>query len=422
MKREIVNLVKSNALASGVYRKVRSAVFKPKFNTYSADLIKPKAIDSDALRLNLILPTFSRSSVFGGISTALKIFRTTAEALGCDMRIIVTGSERFSKLTYEYEGFAHNAPKNGIFFTSESNVLEIGRNDVFLYTFWLTAFYFAPVLAWQRKKFGVPDRKAVYLIQDYEPGFYAWSTEYMLAESTYRCGDDVIAVFNSKELYDYFKLNRYQFHSEHFFRPCLNDSLRQCLMKGAGKQKREKIIMIYGRPAHFRNAFGLIHSALKKWSAEYSDAASWKIYSLGDKYDNISLKNNTIEFLGKLSLQEYADMMFRASVGISLMVSPHPSYPPLEMSTFGVKTITNTYYPKELKDFNGNIVSMDLCTPELLAAQLTALCRQYGKSGQEPVLTGDYINGNDFNQVMADVSADIREMIGGGAEGKQAQA
>ena len=422
MKREVVNLIKNNTLTNGVYRKVRAAVYKQKFTTYSADLIRPKALNSDALRLNLILPTFSRSSVFGGIATALKIFRTISEELGCDMRIIVTGSEKYSKYTYEYEGFAHNAPKKGIFFTAESNVLEIGKNDIFIYTFWLTAFYFAPVLAWQRKKFGIPERKAVYLIQDFEPGFYAWSTEYMLAETTYRCGDDLIAVFNSKELYDYFKLNGYQFRSEHYFRPCLNDSLRQCLMNGQGKQKREKIIMIYGRPVHSRNAFGLIYSALKKWSSEYSDAANWKIYSLGDKFDDIRLENNMIQFLGKLSLQKYADTMFRASVGISLMVSPHPSYPPLEMSTFGVRTITNTYYPKNLKDFNENIISMNLVTPERLAAQLTSLCDQYGKGRQEPITTGDYIDGNDFSQVMSNVAADIREMTGCAGEGKPNQA
>lgn len=418
MKREIVNLVKNNTLTNVIYRKTRAAVYRKKFTTYSADLIRPKATDSDAVRLNLILPTFLKSSVFGGISTALKIFKTVAENLDCDMRIIVTGPEKYTKYTFDFEGFAHNAPKKGIFFVSESNELEIGRNDIFLYTFWLTAFYFTPVLKWQKKKYGLSGRKAVYLIQDYEPGFYAWSTEYMLAETTYRCGEDTIAVFNSKELYDYFKLNRYQFHSEYFFRPCLNDSLRQCLLKGPKNQRREKIIMIYGRPVHSRNAFGLIYSALKKWSAEYSDAANWKIYSLGDKFDDIRLKNNTIQFLGKLSLQEYADTMFRASVGISLMVSPHPSYPPLEMSTFGVKTITNTYYPKDLKDFNENIVSMDLCTPERLSAQLTALCENYGKAAQNPVTEGDYISGNDFSQVMEKVAEEIRGMTDSAAEGK----
>ena len=45
--------------------------------------------------------------------------------------------------------------------------------------------------------------------------------------------------------------------------------------------------------------------------------------------------------------------MKRASIGISLMESPHPSYPPIEMALFGVNVITNIYeskiYPKEVK-------------------------------------------------------------------------
>jgi hypothetical protein len=64
-------------------------------------------------------------------------------------------------------------------------------------------------------------------------------------------------------------------------------------------------------------------------------------------------------------------------MGISLMVSPHPSYPPLEMSRFGVKTITNTYANKDLSSFNENIVSLDVCNGETIAAKLFELAASY---------------------------------------------
>lgn len=40
--------------------------------------------------------------------------------------------------------------------------------------------------------------------------------------------------------------------------------------------------------------------------------------------------------------------MLDTYAGISLMSSPHPSYPPLEMSVFGIKVITNNYSNKDL--------------------------------------------------------------------------
>ena len=46
---------------------------------------------------------------------------------------------------------------------------------------------------------GVIDRARVaYLIQDYEPGFTAWSTESVLAEATYRAG--FVPIVNSTPL------------------------------------------------------------------------------------------------------------------------------------------------------------------------------------------------------------------------------
>ena len=59
------------------------------------------------------------------------------------------------------------------------------------------------------------------------------------------------------------------------------------------------------------------------------------------------------------------------------MCSPHPSYPPLEMSVFDVKTITNTYANKDLKDFNDNMVSLDNISPNNIATHLTEICKAY---------------------------------------------
>ena len=49
----------------------------------------------------------------------------------------------------------------------------------------------------------------------------------------------------------------------------------------------------------------------------------------------------------------------------------------LEMSVFDVKTITNTYANKDLKDFNDNMVSLDNISPMNIATHLTEICKAY---------------------------------------------
>lgn len=411
MLNEIKNSLKGSNFTKDIYSKIREIYLRNNIKVYETNqyhIVKTELLN---YRLNLVVPNFTQFSVFGGITTALKVFQAIADQLGFDKRILVIGSEHYSKYTYNAPEFTHNAKKNGLFFLSENPEIKIGEKDIFVFTSWMTAYLFFPIFRQQKQMFELKNRKIIYLIQDFEPGFYPWSTEYLLAETTYRNHDETIAVFNSQELYHYFKQHGYSYSSEFAFRPCLNDSLKKELLAARPVKKRKKIIIIYGRPVAARNTFSLIYTVLKLWSHEYKDARNWKIYSLGDKFSDIRLENNTIQFLGKLSLQEYAQIMLHASVGISMMVSPHPSYPPLEMSTFGVKTITNSFGTKDLSGFNNNIVSIDNCSPDLMVKKLKEICDQYGKITQQPVLQGDYIDGNDFSQVMEQVATAVKNML-----------
>ena len=84
--------------------------------------------------------------------------------------------------------------------------------------------------------------------------------------------------------------------------------------------------------------------------------------------------------LGKLSLEDYANRLRTTAVGISLMSSPHPSYPPLEMAHFGVKTLTNRYFCKDLSAAHENIVSLPDIAAETIADALAEACRRFEKA------------------------------------------
>lgn len=405
----IMDKLNKHKLTSGIYPFLKKHIKRGDFSFNSVLMPHPiKDTKSKKNRLNIVIPSLRKSNVFGGINTALNFFDSLITATHFDGRIIINEKESFDKnLTIDTSKYEKKGIK--IQFLNDDTNIPISKNDYFIFTTWKSAFVFNKVVDWQEKTY-LKDFYSIYLIQDYEPGFVAWSTEFALAESTYKINTErIIAVFNSKELYDYFKFNNYKFFKEYFFRPNLNLNLKKYLLNLEKLPKREKIIIVYGRPNAPRNAFELLKESLNQWSSNYAKASEWKILSIGAPNTNIKLKNNILECKGKLTLKEYSNLMTKAYAGISLMISPHPSYPPLEMSTYGVKTITNDFMNKHMDNFNSNLYSVSPCLPETISEKLIEICESYDGKGA-PDLNEEYLNGNDFKKVTIHVSQDLLNM------------
>lgn len=404
---KVVDMIKTSDYMQPLYKRIKTRQNRKKFRLDTIKVFHPEVSEFTGFRFNLVLPTLRKTKVFAGISSALTFFSNlTKENDLC--RIIVISDEMYdAKMTYSVPGYIHETKGNKqVVFASDSDIISVGINDFFVFTSWKTAFSFKPILKWQQKQFCIPNRKAVYLIQDYEPGFFPWSSEYALAESTYLdAPDDIIAVFNSKELKNFFSKKEYEFAGSCFFEPILNEELKRKLLKNdwTKPSKREKRILIYGRPNEPRNAFEIVRFALSVWSKEYRLSREWEIISLGESFTDIKLDNNTIVSKGKVSLDEYADYMLSSYAAISLMISPHPSYPPLEMSTFGVRTITNMFREKDLGNFNDNIISLDKCSPQLLVSELTRICEEYDKYESRISCNEEYLSGSGIGGVAKEV-------------------
>lgn len=342
--------------------------------------------EGDATRLNILLPSINEEDVFGGIATALKFYERMGEKLGCPMRIIVLdGEPRASDLSKHYPDYElvrpseHSCASRQVvpMVSRDHETLEVTNGDLFIFTIWWSAFCIQNEYAnWSEAE--LKPRPFVYLIQDFEPGFYAWSSRYMLADSTYRTKYPQIAVFNSGLLKDYFGERDYQFTAEYFFEPTLNAALRERLLKQGGRVAKRKRILVYGRPSTDRNAFEIIVEGLREWVRTSSLSAEWDMVAAGETFEPVYLgKGRSLVSLGKLTLDDYATTLAESAAGISLMVSPHPSYPPLEMASFGVKVITNKYGNKDLSSFSDNVVSLDALSPQSVARALEEIATAY---------------------------------------------
>ena len=355
--------------------------------------------NSREMRLNILVPSIQTNHTFGGVSTALSFFERMADELGVKRRIVCIDVSVSEKDMANFPGYCHVRWNDDL--SAERQVLCVSKNadetfpvwegDIFITTAWWTEYNLLPVLKWQSAVYDRPILNHIYLIQDYEPGFYPWSTHYMLAESTYRSEPPAIAVFNSRLLKDYFANNGYRFEHAFYFDPVMNPKLSVHISKEESI-KKEKKILVYGRPSVSRNAFEMIVEALKLWVLTMEGSHEWSLVSVGEEHRNVDLGNGCVlKSMGKLSLKEYADTMKAAHAGISLMVSPHSSYPPLEMSTFGVKTITNSYANKDLSNFNRNIISLKDCTAQTICKELKAVCSCYTGDGSY-CINEKYIN------------------------------
>lgn len=182
-------------------------------NVYEITPYTFRKIEYPNRRMNLLVPSINAEHVFGGISTALKFFDTLVKALGYDARIILVDAEpdkaAIKKYSDEYTFVKAEddslAAKQIIPYSNRFNrSIPVSENDYFLFTGWWTAYCCQDAYVGFENTFGIKPNIFLYFIQDYEPGFYSWSTKYLLADSTYKSDYPTIAIFNSMLLKEFF--------------------------------------------------------------------------------------------------------------------------------------------------------------------------------------------------------------------------
>jgi len=135
----------------------------------------------------------------------------------------------------------------------------------------------------------------------------------------------------------------------------------------ARTEKREKKrLVFYARPTRARrNLYELgLTALLRAAKAGIVDAKEWDIVFMGgENVDPIDLgKGMLIQCLPWKSYDDYARILRESDIALSLMLSPHPSYPPLEAAASGAVVVTNTYDCKSehrLKEISGNIIPVN---------------------------------------------------------------
>lgn len=317
-------------------------------------------------KLNVLIPGMSMRHMSGGPNTAINLTYRMAQA-GVPLRYISTDStadkdhgplwDHFSSLT----GINERLSNVEIVCAYDRNTpTPIGENDVFFGTAWWTVQMIKHTLPQMRS------RRFMYIIQDFEPALYAWSTPHVLALETYSL--DFRGIICGELLAEYLCVNRIgRFADPKFietcapFEPAVDTS--KFYAELYGRRSGKKRLLFYARPNAPRNLYELgsvsLHQAVERGAFP---ADEWELLYMGEKLPPLDLgRGVSIQSYPWSNYEDYAKLLRSSDVGLSLMLSPHTSYPPLEMAACGTTVVTNTYSIKtaeRLKKISGNILAV----------------------------------------------------------------
>jgi hypothetical protein len=346
-------------------------------------------------RLLVFLPSLNNKSLFGGAATLLKLAAQISRS-GIEVVLFSTDESLVLSLDEAHSNILEVIGGDGLVNLSihdPSQTFEFTKNDVFTASAWWNAAGIQKLIA----DLNTPNR-FLYLIQDFEPGFYEWSTNFARSMHTYR--DLHIPIYNSGTLKNFF---HEKFSTDNHHELVLNPLFLRSESRRPKSLSTKLQIVFYARPSVSRNLFQLGIEALNSF-AKYleSHEVGAEFIFVGEDFQMNKIRNYDVTVLGKLSSEKYLELLSESHIGLALMLSPHPSYPPLEFLDAGMWTVTNSFENKTRSTFP---LQMIVTLPE--ANYITsALIDAYGRvtTGQVPSVTWEDVY-NDYN--LPDISKEI---------------
>jgi len=317
-------------------------------------------------RLNVLDSAWTQAGMTGGPNTVINL-ALRLPPRGITIRLVATVREPaidpawFASHAASLTGASDLAPVPIVSAADRSAPLIVGPNDMFLATHWTTALQLKPVLPQMRV------HQFFYMLQEFEPGFYAWSSNFALALETF--GMDFWPIINESLLANYLLAQPFGRLSDPatreraiVFEPAVDSTLFHAGEQAT--QRRRKRLLFYARPTNTRNMFGMGLSALRQAAAD-PVFEGWEFLSIGSRgsLPDLPLGNgHVLRRAPWMDYSGYGDLLREADILLCPMLSPHTSYPVLEMAACGGTAITNVFATKtaaSLLALSRNIVPVE---------------------------------------------------------------
>lgn len=340
-------------------------------------------------RITMVTDSIARSSLLGGVGTALIFCTMLANRMEASLRIATRTEPPTAGDIESFLALWKVHIDNGVQFAfapinGELYELDVFENELFVTTSWWST---AATLN------AVTPTSIFYLLQEDERMFYPFG------DDRHRCD----AIMSNREI-------QFIVNTELLFNHLIDTGLDSIGTRGVwfepafpkwiynkkpdnkdGKRK----LFFYARPDNPRNLFYLgievIDQAIQSGAL---DLANWDVYLVGKNIPALEFTNGYQPIYSEgLTWQNYAALIGTIDLGLSLMSTPHPSYPPLDLVASGALVVTNRFLNKQdLSNYSPNVICADLDLHSLTAALSNAIALTDDQTDNNPVRIDHSLN------------------------------
>ena len=355
-------------------------------------------------RISIVTDSINSGSLYGGVGTAMILGALLAESRQARLRI-VTRTERARPGNLD-----HVLSLYGIELSSEAEFafapsfetsypeIDVLPNEQFLTTSWWTT---AATMA------SVPHESIVYLLQEDERTFYAFGDDRVRCEAVMG-SSDIRFVLNTRLLFDHLVASGLGNIAARgtYFEPAFP---REIFHPRTRPEAGKRTLVFYARPNNLRNLFYFGVEVLEDAIAKgVLDTDAWDIVFVGKDVPELVFSNGYVpRRYQNLAWAEYAELAGSVDVGLCLMVSVHPSYPPLDLAASGAVVVTNRWGAKtDLNAYSRNILCGDLSREAMVATLADGL----RLAADEPARTQNHLScgiATDWRDALRDIVAEF---------------
>lgn len=320
---------------------------------------------SRTLRVNIVTDSISSGSLFGGVGTALIFAALLANRLNAQLRV-VTRTERAKPENVDHVlslygiKLKHETQFEFAAFYDHKYEIDIVDSDLFITTSWWTTAASLP---------SVPSSKIIYLLQEDERMFYPFGDDRLRCEAILR-NRDIRFLINTKLLFDHLSHEGFNNITAQgtWFEPAFPAQVFYPREKGRDSKRK---FFFYARPNNLRNLFYLGVEVIEQAIVEHVlDLDRWEIFLVGKDVPTVTFNGGYAPIrCENFSWTQYANLVGTVDLGLSLMYTPHPSYPPLDLVASGAVVVTNRFAEKrDLSGYSPNLICAELNREALVDA------------------------------------------------------
>jgi hypothetical protein len=323
--------------------------------------------------IHVLVPAFDAKTISAGFFGVFSVAKLLSELQSeYKVKLLFTDTFEFFPSLFRFTlskttGLENLLETVSYHFLRDGNSPSCALNpeDKFVATVWYTA-----KLATRLAEILGSKAEFLYLIQDYEAGFYPRNSHYAVAESTYNA--NYWALVSSQTLYQQLLKDKLiNSHKSIFFNnACAARQVTKEEFMQAHANKGKKRLLFYSRPEVDRNMFELTILALMLAYKENIIDHEWDVFSIGLGSDLVIELNNFVDShafvntVPRMTLHEYEDFILSTDVCLTLMASPHPSLLPFDFSGIGSLVVTNSFQTKGPDYFSGISDLIICCDPD----------------------------------------------------------